>query len=125
MIHGKRVPTGLSLDIMSIPEHLFTPVTIQDCPVDARTLQFDRTTFLTYKDGTTQTLKDNWMSNEGHRAMTKSWTGETHFFPIRSDESAIAPPVSQGNIVPGGLKRPSMPMLLALDHERLPSRLTT
>ena len=25
---------------------LFTPVTIQDCPVDARKLQFDRTTFL-------------------------------------------------------------------------------
>ena len=75
---------------------LFTPVTIQDCPVDARTLQFDRTTFLTFKDGTTQTLKDNWMSNEGHRALAKAWTGETHFYPIRSEESGCSTSCSPG-----------------------------
>ena len=69
---------------------LFTPVGVSGCPIEPAKLSSDRTTVLTYDNGQTTTLNDNWRDTDTpHLCQPRPWTGSTTF---RQTQAVVLPP---------------------------------
>ena len=64
-----------------------------------------RKTFLTFEDGTRETVVDTWSSGERPRIFESWWTGETHFELLVDGQGSFAPdPSPELPTVPPGLE---------------------
>ena len=69
---------------------LFTPVGVSGCEIEPAKLSSDRTTVLTYDNGQTTTLNDNWRDTDTpHLCQPRLWTGSTTF---RQTQAVVLPP---------------------------------
>ena len=57
-----------------------------NCPVDMKSLEPDRHTHVSWRNGGKQDLVDTWTAAPSRRVLAQSWTGETVFFIRQSQE---------------------------------------